>query len=233
MPQLTILDWLVVAYFALVMPVQSWHAGRYLAATPRSAIDMTARYRVIIVRDILLAALILFDWNWTGRPWFALGFDIPVGLAGRIGFGFDALLLAWFTWTLTLKKMSAEARATADAQLTANRIAPETPAEFRLFPVVGVVGSAFEELLFRGFAIWFLAPFVGLWGAVIVSSACFGLNHIYQGWLGVVRTGLFGLAFGTAYALSHSLWWLMLAHVMFNVYGGLLARKLRREMKAT
>jgi membrane protease YdiL (CAAX protease family) len=81
-----------------------------------------------------------------------------------------------------------------------------------------------------GFAIWLLAPFVGLWAAVIVSSALFGLNHLYQGRFGVVRSGLVGLAFATGYALSHSLWWLMLAHIILNVYGGLLARKLRRKL---
>ncbi|HEY3777769.1 MAG TPA: type II CAAX endopeptidase family protein [Rhizomicrobium sp.] len=228
MPHLNVLDLLIVAWFALVMPVQAWRAGRRLAKTPRSAIDMTARYRVIIIRNIVLSVLILCDWRWAARPWSALGFDIPIGLAGRIGFGLDSLLLAVFVWSLT-RTLSADARAKVNARFETYRIVPQSRAGFRLFPVVGAIGGAFEELMCRGFLIWFFAPFVGLWGAIILSSALFGLIHVYQGWFGVLRAGAVGLAFAIAYVFTHSLWWLMLDRAVFNVHGSLLARKLWRE----
>jgi CAAX protease family protein len=88
---------------------------------------------------------------------------------------------------------------------------------------MALVGSVTEEILYRGF----LTLLAGLWGAVLISSIAFGLGHIYQGWMGVVRTSCIGLAFGVAYALTNSLWWLMLAHTMFKSFGGLVAWRLR------
>ena len=237
--QHTALDFLVVGCWALVMPVRSYFIGRRLASTPRSESDTLGRYWRIILRDLILAALILVDWHLTSRPWPALGLDIPVGPGGRIGFGIDGALLAVAALALTVRTkfakkrtMSAKQLKVVEARLANARIAPQTPAEFRLFLVVAVVGSIFEELLCRGFLIWFFMPFAGLWGAVVISSVLFGINHIYQGWSGTLISGLIGLKFGIGYALTHSLWWLMLAHIMLNVVGGLRARYLTRKLKA-
>ena len=49
-----------------------------------------------------------------------------------------------------------------------------------------------EELLFRGFLIYFLDTYLGLIGAVVLSSVAFGLMHFYQGVFNVVRTALIG-----------------------------------------
>ena len=93
---------------------------------------------------------------------------------------------------------------------------------------MAVTASPFEELLCRGFLMWFFAPFAGLWCAAALSSLLFGIGHAYQGWRGILRTTLIGLAFATAYALTHSLWWLMVAHIAFNLLGGLFAWRLKR-----
>ena len=34
------------------------------------------------------------------------------------------------------------------------------------------------------------------WTALLTQAACFGLAHVYQGWGGVVGTGLYGLVYG-------------------------------------
>jgi hypothetical protein len=40
---------------------------------------------------------------------------------------------------------------------------------------------------------------------------------------------LIGIAFGVAFALTHSLWWLLIAHTSANLSGVLLARRLLHE----
>jgi membrane protease YdiL (CAAX protease family) len=58
---------------------------------------------------------------------------------------------------------------------------PQTPREFAIYPIAAVAGSTCEELLYRGFLIGTLTPLMGTAGAVLVSSASFGLGHAYQG----------------------------------------------------
>jgi membrane protease YdiL (CAAX protease family) len=109
--------------------------------------------------------------------------------------------------------------------------------ELAVFVPVAITAGVWEELLYRGFLIWFLAPTTGLAGAVLISSAIFGLGHAYQGWRGVLTTALVGLIFAVLYVASGSLWWLMLAHAIVDIYGGIAAFRIaalfRRAEPAT
>jgi len=222
----TPLDLLLLAFVVVAMPILSARAGRALAkARPASLVP---RYWGIIARGLLVSVLVLGDWIWAGRPFPALGLDWPIGFRGRIGFALAALLACYYGYALLLGKLTPERREAARKQLDRLRIVPATRAEFLLFPLVAFNGGIMEELVFRGFLIWMFAPFAGLWGAAAVSSLLFGLGHIYQGLFGVARTAVIGLAFAAAYVLTGSLWWLMLAHMMINVFGGLFALRLER-----
>jgi uncharacterized protein len=231
MPNYTPLDLLIVVYAVVAMPVLSAVAARRLARTPRTELNLVRRYWFIIARGVLVSLLILFAWRWAGRPYSALGLDIPIDYWGRMGFGFDAVLVCSYTIAL-LSPKSAERRAHVRRRMERIRIMPQTREEFLLFPLVAISGSVMEELLARGFLIWFITPFAGLWGAALLSSVLFGLLHAYQGWFGILRTALIGLAFAIAYVLTRSLWWLMLAHVALNLFGGLYAWRLMRESPA-
>ena len=94
------------------------------------------------------------------------------------------------------------------------------------------VAGIWEELLFRGFLIWFLAPYAGVVGAVAISTLAFGLGHAYQGWRGIPRTGVIGLILAAAYVAGGSLWWVMAAHALLDLYGGLLAWRISRMPEA-
>jgi membrane protease YdiL (CAAX protease family) len=226
MTALSPFDLLILFIAAVAMPVASAMSGRYLdAARARS---LVGRYWYIIARAVLGSALILVGWRWMGRSYGTLGLDMPVGVAGQIGFAVDSAILVYFAFMLLIRKLPPQRIATMRGRLESNRIMPETPGEFSLFPLVALAGSTFEELLYRGYLMWLLAPFAGLWGAVGLSSLFFGLGHAYQGRLGIARTALIGLGFGIGFALTHSLWWLIVAHVMVNVFGGLFARRLMR-----
>ncbi len=82
---------------------------------------------------------------------------------------------------------------------------------------MAIIGSSFEELVYRGFLIWFFSPIAGVAGAILVSSVAFGFAHAYLGRFAMVRTGGVGLVLGIAYGVSRSLWWLMLAHILMNL----------------
>lgn len=67
---------------------------------------------------------------------------------------------------------------------------------------------------------------VGPLAAVLLSSVLFGLGHAYQGIVGILRTAIIGLAFGAGCALTKSLWWLVVAHVIVSLCAVAFARRL-------
>jgi uncharacterized protein len=227
----TSLDFVVFGV-AVALMARSAIFTRGVGQKPRSERKLLRRYCVTIASAASVSALILFAWHASGRPFSALGFDFPIGIPGMIGFGVDAGLVCYLAYRLLFKRRSAEENAATQRRLDDLHILPQTRTEFLLFPLMVLVASPFEELLFRGFLIWFFANFVGLWGAVLLSSLLFGLGHAYQGWRGILRTTLIGLGFGIAYALTQSLWWLIVTHVVLNLYTSFLAAKLIRSAPA-
>jgi|SRR5271155_3354542 len=223
---------LVVFGVAIAVLARSAIFNSRMGRKPRSERNVIRKYCVTAASAALVSALVLFAWHASARPFSALGLDFPIGIPGTVGFGLDAVLVCYFVYTLLFKKRSAAQNAAMQQRLDALHIMPQTRAEFLLWPVMVLAASPYEELLFRGFLIWFFANFAGLWSAVLLSSLLFGLGHAYQGWRGILRTTLIGLGFGSAYALTQSLWWLMVAHTILNLYGGLLAWKLMRPAPA-
>lgn len=227
----TALDFLLLFLAALVMPVLSAITGRQLQR--RSGVPLIRRYWLTIIRGWMVVALILFAWFWARRPLSTLGLDWPVGFWGEIGFVPVALLaLYFFVQILRLPKLAgANLDRWADRMQTL-KITPSTREEMQVFVLVAITAGVWEELLYRGFFIWFLIPLTGAIGAAIISSAIFGIGHLYQGRQGVVYTAVVGLAFAALYLLTHSLWWLMAAHAIVDIYGGTLVYRLitmRRE----
>lgn len=226
MPNYHLIDLGLVALATMVLPAYGLVSGRQLRLGARSQMKLVRRYWFTIGRGLLISALILVTWHWLGRPYAALGLALPVNVPGQIGFGIDALLgcaMAYELW-----KLSPDKAATARARMNDIRMVPQSRAEFAIFPLLAIVASPTEELLFRGYLLWALAPVTGIWGAVAVSSIAFGLGHAYQGWVGILRTGLIGAAIAVAFVLTRSLWWLMLAHTMMNLFADLYARKVLR-----
>lgn len=84
-------------------------------------------------------------------------------------------------------------------------------------------GGIVEELIFRGFVIGWGSQLVGARAAIplaILSAGVFGIAHLYQGWAGVLSTGLFGLAFGLLYVFAgRKLLPSVVAHMATNFYG--------------
>lgn len=87
---------------------------------------------------------------------------------------------------------------------------------------VFIVSSFGEEVIYRGFLITRISEigankksWIRL--AVVVSSVIFGLVHFDWGLMGVVQTGLMGLALGISFLLvKRNLWILVLAHAYMD-----------------
>ena len=90
--------------------------------------------------------------------------------------------------------------------------------------VIGfVIGGLLEEILFRGFLITRISKILKInkaseMIALLVTSILFGFCHFYQGWSGVISTGLIGFIFGIIFlAFNKNLWYSILTHGFVNV----------------
>jgi membrane protease YdiL (CAAX protease family) len=228
MPDYRLTDLLLFAIVLVAMPVSSVISGRKLARTPREETNLANRYISKTVRAIVISALILLSWHWLDRPYSALGLATNLSLPAKLAFGIDVVLVCYLFYALLLQKIPAEKVSDLQKRMESLRITPRTPAEFATFPLLVLTASPMEELLYRGYLFWALTPLTGLWGAVALSSILFGVAHAYQGWFGILRTALIGLAFAIGFALTHSLWWLMLTHILMNASGTIYSWKIRR-----
>jgi membrane protease YdiL (CAAX protease family) len=85
---------------------------------------------------------------------------------------------------------------------------PNDVAERGTWILLSLTAGLCEEILYRGFLIRFLhdgSLALPIWGALALSSLCFGLGHAYQGRKGVVTSTIAGLGFGLLFLLSGSL----------------------------
>jgi membrane protease YdiL (CAAX protease family) len=183
-----------------------------------------------VARGVAVTVLVLGLWRLANRPFGALGLDAPVSPMGvnyLVAVGVVAVMMA--IQIVFFARLVKPARIEKlRAQLPYMKILPRNSSELGIFLLVAVMAGIWEELLYRGFLIWFLTPYATLWGAVALSTAVFGLGHIYQGWQGVPRSGAIGLLFAIGFVATGSLWWLIAAHALIDLYGGLVAWSVMR-----
>ncbi|ABA58385.1 Abortive infection protein [Nitrosococcus oceani ATCC 19707] len=79
--------------------------------------------------------------------------------------------------------------------------------------------GVYEEIMARGFLLARCRLALGgLWGPVLLSSFLFGLGHLYQGWIGVAQTTLFGIVLAILTVRWGTLWPAIFAHAMLNIF---------------
>ncbi|MGH6890275.1 MAG: CPBP family intramembrane glutamic endopeptidase [Rhizomicrobium sp.] len=225
----TIFDFILLAVALFLLPVQSVITGRKLAVAETSQRALLRRYALTLFRGAAIAVYVIALWRWSGRSFGLLGLRAPTDLRSQAGFILDIVVAAVFTFQhLRLKNFSPQTVAKLQEAFKSKRIVPRNRAEFSLFSAVALIGSVWEELLFRGFLIWFFSAIVGLAGAIVCSVIVFGLAHAYQGWRNILRTALMGAVFAVGYVATRSLWWVIVAHAIMNIMGGLFGLRVAR-----
>ncbi|MGD0631083.1 MAG: CPBP family intramembrane glutamic endopeptidase [Terracidiphilus sp.] len=101
-----------------------------------------------------------------------------------------------------------------------SKLLPETHEERLWFAAISVTAGVCEEVLCRGFMFRYLdgiALHLSLLPTILLASAVFGVNHIYQGKLGMLKTGIAGLAFGGLFLLTGNLLLPILLHIAIDM----------------
>ncbi len=233
---MTLLDHLLVALLFLVLPVvgRHDHAGSVKRIAAGEPADRSRRYWQTIGMEWLSLAILFAVWIDASRSFEMLGFVLPSGT----GFWISA---AAVTVSVLLMFLSgSRASRLTQAQRDEHRrsfgdlghFLPQSNEELRTFYQLSVTAGIVEEIVYRGFVLWYLQNFMGIWPAVAVSSIAFGLAHSYQGLAGILRTGLVGAVLGVLFALSGSIWLPIVAHILIDVTQGRQLREIYRDADA-
>ena len=191
-------------------------------------------YRRLLVLEwgLALLALVVF-LAATDLDAAAIGLRWPVSWPGPVVGGVCLLLLAFVVLSTRALRGGAllEAGATGLRRPGEGRHAqpsvqatlallPRTPAERRLFTLVGITAGICEEWLYRGFFLAVVAAVAGrppAWVLVLVAAVAFGLAHAYQGVGGILLTGTLGGVLAALYLGTGSLLLPVLLHAVVDL----------------
>jgi membrane protease YdiL (CAAX protease family) len=179
-------------------------------------------------------ALALAVWTYGDRPWADFGFAAGSGwrLGGTLGAAAVIALAVLGQYAASVRTADGRARLRQEFRAVAP-FAPQTAREMRHFALLAITAGICEEILYRGFLIWYAVQFTGvsvpgLALAVVASAFVFGAAHRYQGVKGAVRVGGLALVFGTLYVVCESLWPVILLHAYIDLAGGYLSLRVHR-----
>jgi membrane protease YdiL (CAAX protease family) len=179
------------------------------------------RQAIAIQWGLTLAALGL--WVALRREWDA------IGLVPRLGWGLAGVLVGMLAAGLAVLRQRRQALADDDSLALLRRrmgrlelMLPHTREELALFLKLSLTAGICEELLYRGYLIWYLSHWLPIYPAAALASLLFGIGHLYQGWRGVLTTGFVGAFLSAVYLLTGSLYAGMVFHALMDAHSGQL-----------
>ena len=217
-------DHVFVLLLLVVQPVYGYIESRRLEAEAQAGniLDRQRFYRQTASLEWVFLAALAAAWVFYERPITDLGFVAPGGTRFWIGVGLLMVLVAGLAYAVHLARQASESECNKQAESMGKlaKYLPHTRSELNTFYGLSVTAGVVEEIVYRGFLFWYLSHVMPLWLAVVASSVIFGFAHSYQGAGGALRCGLVGLAFGSYYVLTGSIWLPIIAHALFDILQG-------------
>lgn len=227
-----LIDHALFVILAVVLGPRAYLAFRRLRTSGpgEQAARRTHAYRMAMLSQWTLSAALLANWAVNARTWVSLGV-VPALTPGVVGVG-AGLVIVIGLMMIQNRRPEGRERAMDRARERVRALAfmmPHSARELRLFTALAITAGICEELLFRGFMMWYLAHWTGEMQAALLSSLVFGLGHAYQGPRGILLTGAIGVFMAGIYLLSGSLYLPMLIHAAVDITAGRTGYAVMRE----
>ncbi len=221
---MSVLDHILLVAICLASPLIDWLwlYPRLRRATAAGVAGARERgYFFTLATAWGLTACVIALWLAFGRPFDFLRLGIGHPRWTAIGLALVALYVV-FAWVQRRAILGhADVEQIVRRQLgRADALMPHTPREYRLFQFVAITAGICEEVLYRGFVLWYFTVWTALVPAAIISSVLFGLAHTYIGIPHVIRTMIVGGVFVLLVIGTGSIWPAVVLHAAIDLYSG-------------
>lgn len=205
MSELNVLDYALLAILLAILPLRAVWRNWF---PRRTELTVASRYRRTLLIVFGLLSLLAANWTLSGRRAASLGLAPPTSLLEFGLLGLAAAILAVLGTSMLFQKPALPGSMEAEAleQL------PKTLPELRL-AVLAAFGLGFGwEVLYRGYLMFALAPAMGTAAAVALAALSYAIGHGDKTVRRFAGSAVAALAFTIAYAVTGTLWWLILLH---------------------
>jgi membrane protease YdiL (CAAX protease family) len=224
---MTLLDHGLVFIIAIVYPIAGFVGFRRLLhrVAAGESINRSQLYRNTIIGHWTLLLMCMAMWAGAERPWSELGFGLQLGLMFAFGVALTILGIVVLFMQLRQVKNATQEEINGIKKRFGKLsiILPQNGNELARFYGLSITAGIVEEILWRGFLIWYLGQFMPLWVAALLSVIGFGLAHAYQGAANLPQVTAVGAAFTGLYLLTGSIWLPVILHAAVDILQGRLA----------
>ncbi len=226
---MTYADHILAVLISVAFPVYgyiTWNQFEQEVARGKSTARVSAYLETISIEWALTVGVLVLWWM-RGRSFQELG------LYGAANVRFVVLLVVVFAgcsflvWQwLQVRKLEGKIPDSVRKEIEpVASVMPHTALEKKLFLLVSLTAGICEEILCRGFLLWYAASYFPIAIAFLFSVLIFGLGHIYQGKKGVLKTAFMGAILAGIYVASGSLIGPIILHVIADATSGLIGNE--------
>ena len=233
MSSLTVWDHLFSIAVFVAYPFVAWRTfpGVVERVRARGEPAKIAEYRLTIAIWLGFTATLILIWILLQRDWADLGLRWAepwrLALGAALGLG-----LLWLTKDQMRKLAVAFEEHGQEAVAHIGDLfhfAPASRRELPWFRAVSINAGVTEELIFRGYLLWYLEPLVGLWWGALLAVIAFTLGHAYQGLANLPGIAFVSICFVGLYLLTDSLLVPVVLHAVLDIVQGNAFARLPRS----
>lgn len=226
-------DHVFVVMFVVAYPIAGIFGFRRLMRRIAAGrpVDRLQVYRNTMIGHWTLLVVAVLLWWAAGRPGSGLGVYWSGEPIWAIAVAAAFVVFAIVVLLRQLREVGRTGESVSKLRDRLGRleaVVPRTAPELRRFYAVSFTAGIVEEVLWRGYLIWYLSQFWSLGIAALVSTLAFGVAHAYQGWRQVLSITAVGAALTGLYLLTGTIWASIALHIAIDVLQGRLGYEITR-----